>query len=133
MRTPQIEIDGWELESGEQYHRRAPDTFEVPKTSIRTGLCPGDLAKLIFSISIDNLEQPIGVERMWVLVREVTPEGRYFGLLDNQPTLIGANNEFWLDTEVPFGPEHVIDAQLRDTDSVAAAAARTPLRSWPRA
>jgi hypothetical protein len=70
MRQPDIQLDGWCLDSGEAYHADAPSTFWIPARDRRESLQPGDFAKLIFRISVDNLEEPVTVERMWVIVRE---------------------------------------------------------------
>ena len=128
MRAPDMVENGWRLESGEARHQLNPETFEIPDEGVRRALCVGDFAKLIFAIAVEGDEDPI-YERMWVVLREVAGD-RYFGLLDNEPG-IDENDEFWLGTEVPFGPEHVIDVQAGDAES-RAYAARKPLRDWPR-
>lgn len=131
MRAPELHADGWALRSGTEAHAAAPATFWIPEATARANLQVGDFAKLIFEIAVDNPEEPVSVERMWVIVREIDG-GRYFGLLDNEPDSIAANDEFWLGTEVPFRPDHVIDIQAAD-DKSRALAAEPPLRSWPRA
>jgi len=108
MREPELERDGWCLENGERYHANAPTTFWIPDLQQRESLEQGDLAKLIFQISVDDAAEPVAVERMWVLVRERTPNG-YLGVLDNEPSSIAENDEFWLGTEIPFAPHHIID------------------------
>lgn len=128
MRTPDLDEDGWCLESGLERHLLHPESFEIPDEATRTGLRPGDFAKLIFVIAVEEDDEPI-VERMWVVVREAA-DGGYFGLLDNEPE-IDENDEFWLGTEVPFGPEHVIEVQAGNAES-RDYAAREPLRVWPR-
>ncbi|HCF24182.1 MAG TPA: hypothetical protein DER67_01325 [Novosphingobium sp.] len=90
----------------------------------------GDLAKLIFRISIDNAEEPEAVERMWVLVREVTSSG-FFGILDNDPSSVAYNDEFWSGIEVPFEARHVINFDERDENTILLAG-RDPSRRWPR-
>ena len=131
MRAPDLYADGWALRSGTEAHEAALATFWIPETAARTNLQVGDFAKLIFEIAVDNPEEPVSVERMWVVVREIDG-GHYFGLLDNEPDSIAANDEFWLGAEVPFRPDHVIDIQAAD-DKSRALAAEPPLRSWPRA
>lgn len=131
MRTPSLHSDGWELDNGVESHLAAPETFWIPDEAARQSLAIGDLAKLIFRISVDDPEEPVKVERMWVIVREVK-DGLYFGLLDNEPDTIAENDEFWIGTEVPFGPEHVINIEKGDAKS-RALAHQQPLRSWPRA
>jgi hypothetical protein len=78
MREPDIEVDGWCLDDGEAYHAEAPDTFWIPGRESRESLEPGDLAKLIFRFNVDDAEETVAVERMWVLVRERVPGG-YLG------------------------------------------------------
>lgn len=130
MREPSWEIDGWELDNGEEYHARSPDTFWLPERAHREALYPGDYAKLIFRIALDDGQDSASVERMWVLVRERTPWG-YFGVLRNEPDGIEENDELWLDTELPFRPEHIIDIQSADEESVDLAR-QPPRRAWPR-
>ncbi len=36
---------------------------------------------------------------MWVIIREVVDAG-YVGMLNNEPTTIDENSEFWLGTEL---------------------------------
>ncbi|WP_428681086.1 hypothetical protein [Sphingopyxis sp.] len=130
MREPDFEIDGWCLEDGEARHADAPETFWLPEQQRREGLQPGDFAKLIFRISVDNATESVAVERMWVLVRERTSRG-YLGVLDNEPDAIAKNDEFWLGTELPFSAKHVINIQEKD-DATVALAREEPLRRWPR-
>lgn len=118
IRTPVIEIDGWSLEDGEAYHDAAPDTFWIPDRQRRESLEPGDFAKLIFLIRVDNDEKPFAVERMRVIVRERI-DGGYLGILDNDPDAISENDEFWSGIELPFSPNHVINIQDRDEKSVS--------------
>ena len=120
MRDPDFDIDGWCLEDGEVRHAEAPDTFWIPERSRRESLEAGDLAKLIFRISVDNEDEDVSVERMWVLVRERTPNG-YLGVLDNEPGAIAENDEYWLGTELPFSAKHVINIEERDANSIALA------------
>lgn len=131
MRLPDYELDGWCLEDGEDYQRAAPETFWLPERTRRESLQPGDYAKLIFRIALEDADNERDVvERMWVLVRERSG-GRYFGLLDNEPDAIEENDELWLGTELPFEARHVIDVIDADARS-AALAAREPRRPWPR-
>ncbi|AJD41666.1 DUF2314 domain-containing protein [Rhizobium sp. SEMIA 4085] len=130
MREPDIDVDGWCLDDGEEYHRAAPDTFWIPDREAREALQPGDLAKLIFRISVDDPEAPVAVERMWVLVRERIPGG-YFGILDNDPEAIDDNEEFWSGIELPFAARHVINIDGRDENTIALAA-QEPKRRWQK-
>lgn len=128
MREPDFEIDGWCLEDGEAYHAEAPDTFWIPERHRRESLEAGDLAKLIFRISVDKAEDNVSVERMRVLVRERTLDG-YLGVLDNEPDAIAENDELWLGTELPFSAKHVINIEERDADTIALAL-KEPRTRW---
>jgi hypothetical protein len=130
MAEPSVEADGWELDDGESRHAEAPATFEIPSLRARKGLQPGDYAKLVFRILVDGDEEPVSVERMWVIVRERRESG-YYGILDNEPDGIAENDDLWVGTELPFGPRHIIDIQRGDAQSAALAAA-APRRAWPR-
>ena len=116
MREPDLEQDGWSLESGEDYHRAAPDTFQIPSLAAREGLQRGDYAKLIFRIARENDDH--AYERMWVIVTRRTATG-YVGILNNEPSLIAENPDFWLGSELPFSAKHVIDALPADAESHA--------------
>jgi hypothetical protein len=131
MREPDFDVDGWCLDDGEEYHRAAPATFWIPTREAREALQPGDLAKLIFRISVDHPDEPVAVERMWVLVRERTVDG-YLGILDNDPDALAENDEFWSGIELPFGPHHIINIDERDEKTIHLAA-QEPKRRWPRA
>jgi len=128
MREPDIEIDGWCLDSGEARHADAPSTFWLPDRERRESLQPGDLAKLIFCISVDDADEPIAVERMWVIVRERVGNW-YLGILDNEPNAIAENDEFWVGTEVPFSAHHVINIEECDETTLALARAE-PRTRW---
>ena len=131
MREPSLDEDGWRLLNAEERQQTYPGSFELPDLRIRNALTIGDYAKLLFEIGVsgDETDEDV-VERMWVIVRE-TLDGRYIGVLDNKPDSIAENDRLWLGVEVPFGPEHVIDAQIGDVES-AILAAKEPLRRWSR-
>jgi uncharacterized protein YegJ (DUF2314 family) len=130
VREPDFQIDGWCLDDGEAYHARAPDTFWIPDKQARDSLQPGDHAKLIFRISVEDGDENVAVERMWVLVRERTADG-YLGTLDNEPDAIAENDEFWLGTELPFSARHVINIEERDAKTVEIAS-EEPRQRWQR-
>jgi hypothetical protein len=130
MRQPDFNIDGWCLENGEEYHRRAPTTFPIPDLEVRQILQPGDFAKLIFKIAVDNDEEPEAFERMWVIVRERTPAG-YLGMLDNEPSAIEQNDEFWLGSELPFEHKHIIAVEHANAESLKAVSRPAPV-PWTR-
>ena len=60
------------LDSGVAAHDEFPDTFHLPSERDRQTLGRGDLAKLIFRFSLGDRQL---VERMWVRVQDVGPEG----------------------------------------------------------
>lgn len=130
MRDPSWEVDGWELDNGEEYHAEAPEIFWIPPRDQRDALNVGDFAKLIFRICLDDEDDPCAVERMWVVVRGRVGD-TYFGVLDNEPDALAENDEFWLGTELPFRAEHVINIMAADEDSVDLAR-QPPRRAWPR-
>ncbi len=126
MRSPNFELDGWCLEDGEQYHREAPKTFEIPDLEVRKILDAGDFAKLIFRIALDNEDAPESFERMWVIVSRLTETG-YIGVLDNQPSTIEENDSLWVGTELPFEPRHIISVEHGSEASLAIAMKPAPI------
>jgi hypothetical protein len=95
------------LDDAEQRAARFPDTFEIPPASVRHSLVAGDYAKLMFKPEQDAER---GIERMWVCITTVMPDGSYRGWLDNDPTVIRAKHR---DTVV-FGPENVIQVSKEE-------------------
>ncbi|MCG7347883.1 hypothetical protein [Sphingomonas sp. ACRSK] len=77
---------------------------------------------------MDNADENVAVERMWVLVRKRTANG-YLGVLDNEPDAIAENNEFWLGSELPFTAKHVINIEERDANTIALAS-QEPRTRW---
>ncbi|AZO68186.1 MAG: DUF2314 domain-containing protein [Mesorhizobium sp.] len=130
MREPDFQLDGWCLDDGEEYRQASPDTFWIPDSHEREGLQPGDHAKLIFRISVDDENEPVAVERMWVLVRERI-DGAYLGVLNNDPYAVAQNDELWSGIELPFSARHVIDIRERGEETIALAA-QTPKKRWPQ-
>jgi len=126
MRLPDMEMDGWCLDDGEERHRNAPSTFEIPDLEVRQILKPGDFAQLIFRIAIDDEEDPESVERMWVIVR-ARVDGGYLGTLNNKPATIPENDQLWVGTELPFEPRHIISARHGNEESVAIANKPAPI------
>jgi hypothetical protein len=129
MRAPDFETDGWCLEDGEERHRAAPKTFFIPDLALRKILRPGDFAKLIFAIAVEDEEYPC-IERMWVIVRERTAGG-YIGMLDNEPAPIPPNDRLWVGTELPFEYRHIIAVEHGNQASLALAWAPVPI-PWDR-
>jgi uncharacterized protein YegJ (DUF2314 family) len=94
---------------------------------LRQILRPGDFAQLIFRIAVAGEEE---VERMWVILRERTHTG-YIGILDNTPSSITENEEFWVGTELPFEFRHIIAVSHGNEESKARAALPAPI-PWAR-
>lgn len=90
----------------------------------------GEFAQLIFSIDTGDPEDPIAVERMWVIVRERFAGG-YLGILNNNPVSIMENEFFWSGIELPFSAKHIIDIRASNDTSMRIAEAK-PTRPWPR-
>jgi hypothetical protein len=90
------------LENGEEYHRQAPDTFEIPPKAAREGLRPNQIVKLMFNITADGESQ---IERMWVVVEGKEGDG-YVGVFDNQPL---ATEKLRPGMRIRFQPKHVIN------------------------
>ena len=91
------------LDNGEEIAREAPRTFQIPSRERREAIAPGDIVKLIFRL---ETETEAFVERMWVIVKERRGNGRFTGVLDNDPY---CTEEIKSGLEVTFGAEHIID------------------------
>lgn len=85
------------LVSAEERHAAAPATFEIPTRAERETVKLDHHVKLLFR------DPEHGVERLWVRINGLLPDGRYLGALASQPLL--------LDLEpgeiIEFGPEHI--------------------------
>ena len=99
----------YSLEDGEESHRNAPETFEIPARSAREDLRPGQIVKLMFNIALDG--EPT-VERMWVIV-EARDGDAYIGALDNQPS---TTDKMRPGMKVRFEPKHVINIHPKRAD-----------------
>ena len=95
----------WTLESAEERRQAAPGTFWIPTVEARRSLRVGQGVKLLFWIQSAD-EDLAQCERMWVVVTEVTKDGRYGGVLESTPSTPGGLRK---GTLVGFGPEHVAD------------------------
>jgi uncharacterized protein YegJ (DUF2314 family) len=98
------------LDDGEERHRDAPETFWIPTETVRNSLKPGQIVKLIFRIEVGD---EVHVERMWVQVKERTPEG-YLGELDNDPY---CTTDLRAGEPVRFEPRHVINIEEEAPDA----------------
>ena len=94
----------YSLDSGVDAQAESPETFRIPSANDRGSLGRGDFAKLIFRFSDGKREF---VERMWVRVEAVGPEG-YVGTLDNNPY---NTSEIRAGGRVKVSPEHIIQIQ----------------------
>ena len=110
---PTLEDDGWELESAEERHQAAPQSFEIPSRQERTSLGVGARVKLLFLFMNEEGGKPIiDCERMWVTISSVDAGG-YTGTLESLPAtsaVIGPGQQ------VSFGPEHVASISVPRTD-----------------
>lgn len=89
------------IENAEAKHRQDPRIFSIPRTEQRQHLEIGDTVKLAFKF--DPPTEGYDTERMWVEVREITPDG-YVGSLENCPRYIA---DLHVGDRVSFGSEHV--------------------------
>jgi hypothetical protein len=102
---PPVEQGGWALESAVSRAAAFPNDFLIPTESRRKTIKVGQGAKLLFWIDSELERVPI-CKRMWVLVVELLPDGRYIGILESTPETPGS---LVRGTRVMFGPEHVAD------------------------
>ena len=127
VRAPSIERDGWCLESGEDRHAAAPETFWIPSPEARRALCRGCGVKLIFHIDTPD---GVDVERMWVVVTQRLEDGaRFLGVLDSTPCSEQGPGRLEPGFEIPFEPRHVINI-LDPCDATMVIAATPTTRSW---
>jgi hypothetical protein len=105
LRGPTLDDGEWVLEDAVARHDAAPDSFLIPDPTARHSLVIGQGVKLLFWIQ--SADEGIAVcERMWVLITEILPEGRYVGVLESTPMTPGRLPKGAL---VQFGPEHVAE------------------------
>ena len=134
MRLPALEKDFWQLCSGEESHRKHPDTFWIPPDRDRQALKRGQAAKLIFEIEVEEDGVPlVQRERMWVVVAERVGD-LYIGILDNKPASFEPSDKVYLcfGAEVPFAAEHVIDIADPPEKHAEWQLSQGPERRWPR-
>lgn len=79
---------------------------------------------------IDDPEESASVERMSVIVSEAV-ENSYNGILDNEPTGIEKNDDFWCGSEISFGAKHIVQIDKAYEKSIAIARP-IPSTRWPR-
>ena len=105
VKTPSIKQPRWHLVDADPIAAKHKDTFEKPTRQEISRVRPGDHVMLIFRFGPPGCESRPG-ERMWVLVDERLPSGRYRGRLRNDPFMLEV---LWFDDPVEFKPCHVID------------------------
>ncbi len=96
----------YDLQDGEASAAEHPDTFWMPPAVERWNCTLTDLVQVIFRNRHDAPS-----ERMWLEIVEVL-DGRYRGKLRNIPFFI----ELDPDSEVEFGPEHIIEIRRKPLD-----------------
>ena len=108
-REPLLNIDLWELASAQERNARSDGNFTIPPISDRAALKPGDLALLLFQMLGDQPgETEMAEERMWVLVTQLIPDGRFLGRLVNQPNWVDSRAHYLTaGSEVPFQIKHI--------------------------
>ncbi len=107
---PDLDVDGWELDSAEARHAASPATFEIPSREERDSLLPGRRVKLLFLFMNEKNGHPIvSCERMWVKITARTANG-YAGRLDSTPV---TSSVLKRGAAVDFGPEHIASILAR--------------------
>ncbi|WP_425397518.1 hypothetical protein [Aeoliella sp.] len=108
-----LESVGWELESAEQRHALAPDSFHIPGREERESLQAGRRVQLLFLMEVSDSDvKDIMCEKMWVTIETVTATC-YRGVLDSMPVSSDALSPGDL---VEFGPEHISCVLIPKTD-----------------
>lgn len=109
---PRLEIDGWELSSGEQRNAEHPETFYIPSAEERNNVPVGHFVKVVFEVREPNDESDAGFdvvgERMWVKV--VGFDGPYIvGTWANTSLCSYVFPQLSYGRPVALLPEHVIE------------------------
>lgn len=110
LRLPDIELDGWQINSGVVSAQKYPKSYFIPSEMDRQSIQKGDFVKLTFQIAIKEKNSNFFGERMWV--RVIGKEGPYCsGVLANQPVTYtdGDQEELKFGSRVLFLPEHIIE------------------------
>jgi hypothetical protein len=88
-------------------HAEAPDSFWIPSAEERQSLRVGNGAKLLFALADEAGDRLAAqVERMWVVVTEVTDDG-YVGILASSPR--SSHAAVHRGSRVTFAAEHICD------------------------
>ena len=108
---------GWWIEDGERVNAAYPRSFFIPPREHRADVRPGEIANLSFGEGdrpADGMRptkltgEAVGgaVERLWVEVDEIMPDGSYRGRVESDPEILTAVLQ--RGDAVAFGPQHVI-------------------------
>jgi len=99
-------------------YTREPTTLKPPTEAERTSLRFGDYAALVFEVDTPEARH---TEQMWVRVTGRV-DGRYTGILANEPVTTLVHAHITIGAPVQFSPEHVSDtirSSLRDRTGLA--------------
>ena len=112
--SPTFEEHGWELESAEERHAQAPDTFQIPDQEERGNLQVNQRVQLLFLfiVAASDGTPEIQCEKMWVTI-DLASQGRYQGTLNSRPASSGAVAPGDL---ISFRPQHVASVLIPKTD-----------------
>lgn len=102
----------WFLENVEITAKENPQSFFIPSKKERENLQDGDPVRLHFVLTNPAKNEP-RAERMWLDIKERTPDGNYVGILTNQPLYI---KNLVLGQEIEFEPCHIARTLIRKND-----------------
>ena len=97
----------WSLADADALAAENPYTFFKPSSETIRKVVAGEVVKLIFYFQSDTPNAP-SAERMWVLVDEILPNGRFSGRLANHPKYIA---DLKHGDRVDFDERHIIDTE----------------------
>ncbi len=111
---PTFEEHGWELESAEERHAQAPDTFLIPDKEERGCLQVNQRVQLLFLfiVAAPDGTPEIQCEKMWVTI-SLASQGKYQGTLNNRPASSGV---VALGDVISFDSQHVASVLIPKTD-----------------
>lgn len=107
-------MPSWTLENADEVAAAHRYTFfKSPRETISL-VRPGEVVKLIFLFDSDNPDAPCA-ERMWVIVDQIGPDGRFHGRLDNEPRWI---EDLKLGDTLSFDARHIINTEHDSDDNI---------------
>ncbi|MEW9899664.1 DUF2185 domain-containing protein [Chitinivorax sp. PXF-14] len=107
-------MPSWHLINADEIAAEHKYTFYKPSAGIIEQVVSGEVVKLIFEFESEDPNAP-RAERMWVLVDEVSGQGRFKGRLNNEPKYIV---DLKLDDPVEFEACHIINTEHDDDDNI---------------